>query len=177
MSDEVDLLDWIAIGKRLSHYCDTNHLTAEMVAKRAGLNESTVANIERGRQYRTLSPLWAIIRSEKLNPKWFLKGQGAMFVQTADELPVTLIRKRSAGIRRSEERLAAENGQHEGNVLEFILAVEGYKRLNNRPFPALSEIFELVHHLGYRKVEAPSINPLKQMQEAQKEPKNTPVSA
>jgi len=37
---------------------------------------------------------------------------------------------------------------------EFVLAVDTYKRLNNRPFPTWTEILEVVKQLGYRKVAA-----------------------
>ena len=40
---------------------------------------------------------------------------------------------------------------------EFVLAVDTYKRLNNRPFPSWTEILEIVKQLGYRKVEASTI--------------------
>ena len=32
------------------------------------------------------------------------------------------------------------------------MAVDDYKRANDRPFPSWSEVFEIVHYLGYRKV-------------------------
>ena len=32
------------------------------------------------------------------------------------------------------------------------MAIDEYKRINERPFPSWSEIFEIVHYLGYRKV-------------------------
>ena len=38
-------------------------------------------------------------------------------------------------------------------LLEFVMAIDDYKRANDRPFPSWSEIFEIVHYLGYRKVE------------------------
>ena len=37
--------------------------------------------------------------------------------------------------------------------LAFILAVDEYKRVNNRPFPTWTEILDLLLFLGYRKVE------------------------
>ncbi len=37
-------------------------------------------------------------------------------------------------------------------LLEFVLAVDEYKRANSRPFPTWSEVFELIQFLGYRKV-------------------------
>lgn len=39
-------------------------------------------------------------------------------------------------------------------LLEFVLAIDEYKRLNNRPFPTWSEVFEVIRYLGYRKVAA-----------------------
>jgi len=36
-------------------------------------------------------------------------------------------------------------------VIEFITAVDEYKRKRGRPFPSWSEIFEIVVQLGYRK--------------------------
>ncbi len=37
-------------------------------------------------------------------------------------------------------------------LLEFIMAIADYKRANERPFPSWSEVLEIVHYLGYRKV-------------------------
>lgn len=36
--------------------------------------------------------------------------------------------------------------------LEFLKAVDEYKRVNDRPFPTLTEILDLALYLGYRKV-------------------------
>jgi hypothetical protein len=36
-------------------------------------------------------------------------------------------------------------------VIEFITAVDEYKRKRGRPFPSWSEILEIVKQLGYRK--------------------------
>jgi len=32
------------------------------------------------------------------------------------------------------------------------MAIDEYKRINSRPFPSYSEIFEIIQFLGYRKV-------------------------
>lgn len=40
--------------------------------------------------------------------------------------------------------------------LEFLRAVDTYKRTRMRPFPTLSELLEVLVSLGYRKVEAPA---------------------
>lgn len=36
-----------------------------------------------------------------------------------------------------------------GEVMEFINAIDEYKRTNRRPFPSWSEVFEIVRSLGY----------------------------
>ncbi|MCC7013727.1 MAG: hypothetical protein IT454_14295 [Planctomycetes bacterium] len=37
------------------------------------------------------------------------------------------------------------------DVLEFVTAIDDYKRQNQRPFPTWSEVLEIVRRLGYRK--------------------------
>jgi len=61
-------------------------------------------------------------------------------------------RRRGPGRRRGEVRRAAEEGEITGELLDFIMAIDEYKRVNERPFPTWSEIFEIVQYLGYRKV-------------------------
>jgi len=61
-------------------------------------------------------------------------------------------RRRGPGRRRGEVRRAAEEGEISGELLEFIMAIDEYKRINDRPFPSWSEVFEIMQYLGYRKV-------------------------
>ncbi len=61
-------------------------------------------------------------------------------------------RRRGPGRRRGEVRKAAEEGEISGELLEFIMAIDDYKRINERPFPSWSEVFEIIQYLGYRKV-------------------------
>ena len=61
-------------------------------------------------------------------------------------------RRRGPGRRRGEVRRAAEEGEISGELLDFIMAVDEYKRINERPFPSWSEVFEIIQYLGYRKV-------------------------
>lgn len=63
-------------------------------------------------------------------------------------------RRRGPGRRRGEVRRAAEEGEITGELLEFIMAIDEYKRINERPFPSWSEVFEIIQYLGYRKVAA-----------------------
>ena len=45
---------------------------------------------------------------------------------------------------------------------ELIMAIDAYKRANNRPFPSYTEILEIIKALGYRKIAEPkSLNEVK----------------
>jgi LAS superfamily LD-carboxypeptidase LdcB len=61
-------------------------------------------------------------------------------------------RRRGPGHRRTEERRAAEEGEMTDEQFEFLMAVDQYKRANQRPFPSWTEVLEIVRALGYRKV-------------------------
>jgi hypothetical protein len=37
----------------------------------------------------------------------------------------------------------------------FLVAIEGYKRRNRRPFPSWREVLHVAHSLGYRRVAEP----------------------
>ena len=67
----------------------------------------------------------------------------------------SLERDRGAGKRRSDSRRMAEEGEMTDEQFQFIQAVEEYKRVNGKPFPTWTEILDVVHALGYRKVEEP----------------------
>jgi hypothetical protein len=43
--------------------------------------------------------------------------------------------------------------------IEFMKAMDQYKRENRRPFPTWSEVLEVLSALGYRKVANPSLMP------------------
>jgi len=71
-------------------------------------------------------------------------------------------RRRGPGRRRSEERRAAEEGEMTEEQFEFLMAIDQYKRENQRPFPTWTEVLEVIKALGYRKVAEPqSLKPFK----------------
>jgi hypothetical protein len=61
-------------------------------------------------------------------------------------------RRRGPGRRRTDYRRAAEEGHMNEEQLDFLKAVDEYKRVNDRPFPTLTEVLDIVLYLGYRKV-------------------------
>src|SRR5262249_9569935 len=63
-----------------------------------------------------------------------------------------LERRRGPGRRRSDMRRSAEEGELNDEQFEFVMAIDEYKRINNRPFPTWTEVLEVIKYLGYRKV-------------------------
>ena len=64
-----------------------------------------------------------------------------------------LERRRGPGRRRTDDRKSAEEGEMTAEQFEFCMAVEMYKRVNKRLYPTWTEVLEVIHQLGYRKIE------------------------
>ena len=71
--------------------------------------------------------------------------------RTPAERRAGLDRRRGPGRRRADIRRSAEEGEITDDLLEFIMTIDEYKRVNNKPFPSWSEVFEVIKYLGYRK--------------------------
>ena len=69
-----------------------------------------------------------------------------------------LERRRGPGRRRSDDRKSAEEGEMTAEQFEFCMAIEMYKKVNKRLYPTWTEVLEVMHQLGYRKVETRSIH-------------------
>jgi hypothetical protein len=68
-----------------------------------------------------------------------------------------LERRRGAGIRREEERRSAEEGEMTAEQFEFVMAIETYKKVNQKRFPTWTEVLEVILQLGYEKTKARTI--------------------
>jgi hypothetical protein len=68
---------------------------------------------------------------------------------------ISLNRHRGPGKRRTDCRKSAEEGQMSEEQLEFLLAIDDYKKQNARPFPTWTEVLEVIKALGYRKIAEP----------------------
>jgi len=62
-----------------------------------------------------------------------------------------LERRRGPGRRRSDFARGAEEGQLDGEQFLFVMAIDAYKRVNQRPYPSWTEVLEVLRKLGYRK--------------------------
>ena len=76
------------------------------------------------------------------------------------------IERRSGGQRRQkvERRRQIDPTTCERDYtdaeIEFMTAIDRYRRENGRPFPTWSEVLEVVSSLGYEKVQKPETPPL-----------------
>ncbi len=66
-----------------------------------------------------------------------------------------LDRRRGPGRRLSDERKAAEDGNMSDEQFQFLMAIDQYKKDNQRPFPTWTEVLEVIKAIGYRKVAEP----------------------
>ena len=58
---------------------------------------------------------------------------------------------KSPAAKKPTPGAATKPDQMEPDVLEFIQAIDDYKRHESRPFPSWSEILEIVKGLGYER--------------------------
>lgn len=54
---------------------------------------------------------------------------------------------------RSRFHVGVTEDGYDADEVEFMAAVDRYKRENQRPFPTWSEVLEVLKSLGWRKVE------------------------
>ena len=57
--------------------------------------------------------------------------------------------KKPSGVEDDEKKGAVRPDEMPAEVLEFITAIDEYKRLHRRPFPTWSEVLEVLKGLGY----------------------------
>jgi hypothetical protein len=67
--------------------------------------------------------------------------------------------RRQQGERRRQVDPTTCERDYNDNEIEFMKAMDQYKRDNRRPFPTWSEVLEVLHALGYRKVAEATILP------------------
>jgi hypothetical protein len=67
------------------------------------------------------------------------------------QAPSGLERRRGAGRRLSDFTRSAEEGELTKEQFLFLMAVESFKKANQKQFPTWTDVLEVVRLLGYRK--------------------------
>jgi hypothetical protein len=80
------------------------------------------------------------------------------------DIPVAVDRRSGSDRRQQGERRRMVDPttcekDYSDDEMEFMKAMDQYKRANRRPFPTWSEVLEVLRALGYRKVEPPTALP------------------
>jgi hypothetical protein len=65
--------------------------------------------------------------------------------------PTGLERRRGPGRRLSDFIKAAEEGEMTPEQFLFLMAIETFKKANNKTYPSWTDILEVIRLLGYRK--------------------------
>lgn len=69
-----------------------------------------------------------------------------------------LERKRGRGRRLSEFTKSAEEGEMTTEQFLFLMAIDAFKKGNDRMFPTWTDVLEVIRLLGYRKTTASELN-------------------
>ena len=62
-----------------------------------------------------------------------------------------LERRRGPGRRRTDFMRSAEEGEMTKEQFMFVMAIDAFKRVNNKTFPTWTDVLEVIRKLGYRK--------------------------
>lgn len=62
-----------------------------------------------------------------------------------------LERRRGPGRRRTDFMRTAEEGEMSQEQFLFLMAIDAFKRVNNKTFPTWTDVLEVIRKLGYRK--------------------------
>ncbi len=72
--------------------------------------------------------------------------------------PTNLERRRGPGRRLTDFIKSAEEGEMNREQYLFLLAIEAFKRVNQKAFPSWTDVLEVVRKLGYRKTMSSELN-------------------
>lgn len=76
----------------------------------------------------------------------------------ANAAPTGAERRRGPGRRLSDFTRSAEEGELTSEQFLFVMAIEAFKRSNDRMFPTWCDVLEVVRLLGYRKTMPSELN-------------------
>lgn len=72
--------------------------------------------------------------------------------------PTNLERRRGPGRRLTDFVKSAEEGEMNREQYLFLMAIDAFKRVNRKTFPAWTDVLEIIRKLGYRKTMPSELN-------------------
>lgn len=73
-------------------------------------------------------------------------------------ISTNLERRRGPGRRRTDFMKSAEEGEMTQEQFLFLMAIDAFKRVNNKTFPTWTDVLEIIRKLGYRKTMPSELN-------------------
>jgi len=156
-------INWIDSGKRFKEFREACCMSQLEAAQEIDLSESQLATFEAGYEsdHKATNIIWNICFKWNLSINWLLNGLGNPHDPDPVELmPETLISQKGAGILKNNTRKEADAGSYSDHILEFVIAIDKFKSKYQISFPPLTQIYEIVMALGYRKSVPSRIAPL-----------------
>lgn len=79
-------------------------------------------------------------------------------LETDEAAATNLERRRGPGRRRTDFMKSAEEGELTAEQFQFIMAIDAFKRVNNKTFPSWTDVLEVIRKMGYRKTMPSELN-------------------
>lgn len=79
-------------------------------------------------------------------------------MQSGETSATNLERRRGPGRRRTDFMKAADEGEMTNEQFLFLMAIDAFKRVNNKTFPSWTDVLEIIRKLGYRKTMPSMLN-------------------
>jgi hypothetical protein len=100
----------------------------------------------------------ALKKAQRLNAAEEGPDEGPNNDNDFSDLPTGAERRRGPGRRLSDFTRSAEEGELTSEQFLFVMAIEAFKRSNDRMFPTWCDVLEVVRLLGYRKTMPNELN-------------------
>lgn len=81
--------------------------------------------------------------------------------EAGDDALSGLERRRGPGRRLSDFQRSAEEGELTPEQFLFVIAIDEFKKGNNKTFPTWTDVLEVIRLLGYRKTQPSELNLLR----------------
>ena len=164
ISDLKDLepknVDWRAVGQRVRPYRKKHYESKREFAKACDLTKGVIDTLEVGLSRKSVNCLWKLKTELDISLNWLLNGIGSSTRRDPERLiPETIRVQTGQGIPHDRQTSETLNGEYGEDIMEFIAAIDAYKRINDVTCPRWSEVMRIIQNLGYRKFAVPKISP------------------
>ena len=135
-------INWKLFAKKLTKYRVSLGLDRRQMARKLNVSNRHLSFFEGGLERKKFGAFFELCKYCQIDPLSVMNSN----------LPHPLKVRKGAGIRKTDIRKNAEDEVMNDDMIVFVMCVDDFKRKNKKNFTAISEIYQLVLYLGYRKV-------------------------